>query len=60
MMGAGELRNIREGLAPESGRGVALAGMILGIIGTILLVISIVTFVASILLGLRSLPKPTP
>ncbi len=38
-LGATELRNIRAGLSPTSGQGLATAGMILGIIGTLLLVL---------------------
>ncbi|MCS7254785.1 MAG: DUF4190 domain-containing protein [Armatimonadetes bacterium] len=36
--GASELRDIRLGSAPEGGYGLALAGMILGIVGTVMLI----------------------
>ncbi len=39
-LGAMELRDIRDGLAPVSGQGLATAGVVLGIIGTILLAAS--------------------
>jgi hypothetical protein len=39
-LGAAELRDIRDGLSPDSGQGLATAGMVLGIIGTVLLAIS--------------------
>ncbi|MFA4029442.1 MAG: hypothetical protein GDYSWBUE_000440 [Candidatus Fervidibacterota bacterium] len=38
-LGASELHKIRVGYAPEGGYGLALTGMILGIIGTVLLAI---------------------
>lgn len=36
-LGAAELRDIKAGLAPQSGQGLATAGMVLGIIGTVFL-----------------------
>jgi 4-hydroxybenzoate polyprenyltransferase len=39
-LGAAELRDIRDGLSPANGQGLATAGMVLGIIGTVLLAIS--------------------
>jgi hypothetical protein len=39
-LGAAELRDIKAGLLPDSGQGLATAGMVLGIIGTVFLVIS--------------------
>jgi hypothetical protein len=39
-LGAAELRDIKAGLSPDSGQGLATAGMVLGIIGTVFLVIS--------------------
>lgn len=36
-LGAAELRDIKSGLAPYSGQGLATAGMVLGIIGTVFL-----------------------
>lgn len=36
-LGAAELRDIRAGFAPQSGQGLATAGMVLGIIGTVIL-----------------------
>jgi len=38
-LGAAELRDIQSGLAPQSGQGLATAGMILGIIGTVIWVL---------------------
>lgn len=43
-MGNQELKAIREGRAPAEGEGMAKAGMILGIIGTILLAFWILWF----------------
>lgn len=37
IMGSSELKSIRAGSSPASGEGLAKAGMILGIIGTVLL-----------------------
>ena len=34
-LGAAELRDIKAGLSPDSGQGLATAGMVLGIIGTV-------------------------
>jgi len=39
-LGASELRDIKAGLSPDSGQGLATAGMVLGIIGTVFLAIS--------------------
>lgn len=44
-MGGQELKAVREGRAPIAGEGMAKAGQILGIIGTILLVLSILWIV---------------
>ena len=41
-LGNQEQRSIREGRSPAAGQGFATAGMILGIIGTVLLVFSLV------------------
>jgi len=38
-LGAAELRDIKAGLAPSSGQGLATAGMVLGIIGTVFLML---------------------
>jgi len=40
-MGNQELKAIREGRSPAAGEGLAKAGMILGIVGTVLLVLAI-------------------
>lgn len=40
-MGSAELKSIRAGLSPAAGEGLAKAGMILGIIGSVLLVLSL-------------------
>ncbi|MCS7264386.1 MAG: DUF4190 domain-containing protein [Armatimonadetes bacterium] len=39
-LGSSELKDIKAGLSPQSGQGLATAGMVLGIIGTVLLVLS--------------------
>jgi uncharacterized membrane protein YjgN (DUF898 family) len=41
-MGSQELKAIREGRSPAAGEGLAKAGMILGIIGSIFLVLSVI------------------
>jgi Domain of unknown function (DUF4190) len=41
-LGHGELRAIRAGRAPAAGEGFALAGKILGIIGTVILIVAFV------------------
>jgi len=41
IMGSSELKSIAAGAAPATGEGMAKAGMILGIIGTVLLVLSL-------------------
>lgn len=41
VMGSSELKAIRAGTSPASGEGLSKAGMILGIIGTVLLVLSL-------------------
>jgi hypothetical protein len=40
-IGSQEIKAIREGRSPAAGEGLAKAGMILGIIGTILLVLTV-------------------
>ncbi|MCH7664694.1 MAG: DUF4190 domain-containing protein [Acidobacteria bacterium] len=40
-MGSAELKAIRAGSAPAAGEGLAKAGMILGIIGTVLLLVGL-------------------
>jgi len=40
-MGSAELKSIRAGAAPAAGEGLAKAGMILGIIGSVLLILSL-------------------
>jgi hypothetical protein len=44
-MGSIELRNIREGTSPEGGRVMALIGMILGIITTVLTVLGVTAYI---------------
>lgn len=39
-LGSAELKDIKAGLAPQSGQGLAIAGVVLGIIGTVLLALS--------------------
>ncbi|MCS7185674.1 MAG: DUF4190 domain-containing protein [Armatimonadetes bacterium] len=39
-LGSTELKDINAGLSPQSGKGLAIAGMVLGIIGTALLALS--------------------
>ncbi|MCP4201604.1 MAG: DUF4190 domain-containing protein [bacterium] len=41
IMGSSELKAIRSGASPAAGEGLAKAGMILGIIGTVLLLLSL-------------------
>ncbi len=48
IMGAGTLKAINEGRSPASGKTMAQIGMILGIIGTVLSSISIITFLYQI------------
>lgn len=48
IMGAGALKAISEGRSPASGKTMAQIGMILGIIGTVLSSISIITFLYQI------------
>ncbi len=45
IMGSIELRNIREGTSPEGGRVMALIGMILGIITTVLTVLGVTAYI---------------
>ena len=40
-MGSAELKSIRSGSSPAAGEGLAKAGMILGIIGSVLLILSL-------------------
>ena len=40
-MGSAELKAIRAGSAPAAGEGLAKAGMILGIVGTVLLLVGV-------------------
>ncbi|MCX7920139.1 MAG: DUF4190 domain-containing protein [bacterium] len=42
IIGSGELKRIQAGLSSPAGKGFALAGMIMGIIGTIFLIISVI------------------
>ena len=41
-IGSGEMKQIKAGLSSQAGKGFAQAGMIMGIIGTILLILSII------------------
>ena len=41
IMGSSELKAIRAGTSPAAGEGLAKAGMILGIIGSVLLILSL-------------------
>jgi len=41
-IGSAELKQIKAGLSSQAGKGFAQAGMIMGIIGTILLILTIV------------------
>jgi hypothetical protein len=50
-LGAAERKAIREGLSPAGGSGLATAGMVLGIIGTILFVLAIIGTGLAFLLG---------
>ena len=56
IMGKGDLAKIDQGMMDPSGRGLTLAGMILGIVGTVFLALSLVIVVLwiifAILLGL--------
>ncbi|MDI6784236.1 MAG: DUF4190 domain-containing protein [bacterium] len=42
VIGSAELKQIKAGLSSQAGKGFAQAGMIMGIIGTILLILTIV------------------
>jgi len=57
-LGASELRDIKAGLSPQSGQGIATAGVVLGIIGTVFLAISCCGAALYILfwLGLLAIP----
>jgi hypothetical protein len=50
-LGAAERKAIREGQSSAAGDGLALAGMILGIIGTVLLFIGIIVGILYLVLG---------
>ena len=42
IIGAGELKQIKAGLSSTAGKGFAQAGMIMGIVGTVLLILGII------------------
>jgi hypothetical protein len=50
-LGMAERKAIREGQSPAAGDGFALGGMILGIIGTILLVLGMIAVVIWLVMG---------
>jgi hypothetical protein len=50
IIGSGELKQIKSGLSSQAGKGFAQAGMIMGIIGTILIIISIIGIIIYIAL----------
>lgn len=52
VLGAGDLREMREGNMDRAGEGLTKAGMILGIISVCLNVLAIILYVALIMLGL--------
>jgi hypothetical protein len=49
-IGSGEMKQIKAGLSSQAGKGFAQAGMIMGIIGSILLVLSIIGIILYIAL----------
>ena len=49
-IGSAELKQIKAGLSSQAGKGFAQAGMIMGIIGTILIIISIIGIIIYIAL----------
>ena len=51
-MGQGDLSKIRSGMMDPAGQGTTQAGMILGIVGTILFILSIVAVVLLLAAGL--------
>ena len=53
-MGSAELKSIRSGSSPAAGEGLAKAGMILGIIGSVLLILSLLWIFFSLGYGLVS------
>jgi len=52
VMGQGDLGKIRSGMMDPAGQGTTQAGMILGIVGTILFILSIVAVVLLLAAGL--------
>lgn len=54
LMGKGDLEKIDQGVMDPSGRDLTKAGMICGIIGTVLLVLSLVWFLIVALAGIGS------
>jgi len=50
IIGSGELKKIKSGFSSQAGKGFAQAGMIMGIIGTILVIISIIGIIIYIAL----------
>ena len=51
VMGSGDLKEIDAGTMDPSGRGITNAGKICGIIGTILLIVGLLIFIACFVFG---------
>jgi hypothetical protein len=51
VMGAGDLKRIRAGQMDPEGKGMTTAGMICGIVGTVLLVLALLSVLLVVVLG---------
>ncbi len=54
ILGAIELSDIKKGLSPRAGEGMAKAGMIIGIIGTVLMILGILVWIALMAMGIMA------
>ncbi|MBN2190568.1 MAG: DUF4190 domain-containing protein [Candidatus Aureabacteria bacterium] len=54
ILGAMELSDIKKGLSSKAGEGMAKAGMIIGIIGTVLMVLGILVWIAIMAMGIMA------
>ncbi|MDD5644931.1 MAG: DUF4190 domain-containing protein [bacterium] len=54
ILGAMELSDIKKGLSSKAGEGMAKAGMIIGIVGTVLMILGILIWISIMAIGIMA------